>query len=203
MILINEATIKGYAIAKEGDSVNLEQPNSKTRRGRVGKQEANTLTTSCNQGVVVLGNYIPSNHNASRIVDDNGIAPTVMENNGTVTAVCIGGFGNKCNKDKQYHMQNRVYDNKIATANTSSFQSYYYHNLCIRKLTPNECYKLMGVPNRINCKTKVSSSQQYKQAGNSIVTTVLMAIFGKLLDIDWKVKINKLTKELVEKGNYD
>lgn len=203
MILINEATIKGYAIAKEGDSVNLEQPNSKTRRGRVGKQEANTLTTSCNQGVVVLGNYMPSNHNASRIVDDNGIAPTVMENHGTVTAVCIGGFGNKCNKDKQYHMQNRVYDNKIATANTSSFQPYYYHNLCIRKLTPNECYKLMGVPSRINCKTKVSSSQQYKQAGNSIVTTVLMAIFGELLEIDWKLKINKLTKELVEKGNYD
>lgn len=149
------------------------------------------------------GNYMPSNHNASRIVDDNGIAPTVMENHGTVTAVCIGGFGNKCNKDKQYHMQNRVYDNKIATANTSSFQPYYYHNLRIRKLTPNECYKLMGVPSRINCRTKVSSSQQYKQAGNSIVTTVLMAIFGELLGIDWKVKINKLTKELVEKGNYD
>lgn len=35
-----------------GDSINLEQPNSKTRRGRVGHQIANTLTTSCNQGVV-------------------------------------------------------------------------------------------------------------------------------------------------------
>lgn len=52
-ILIPEATAKGYAEATEGDSVNLEQPNSKTRRGRVGKQMANTLTTSCNQGVVV------------------------------------------------------------------------------------------------------------------------------------------------------
>lgn len=30
----------------------MEQPNSKTRRGRVGKQIANTLTCSCNQGVV-------------------------------------------------------------------------------------------------------------------------------------------------------
>lgn len=27
--------------------------------------------------------------------------------------------------------------------------------------------------------------------------------FGELLGIDWKIKINGLTKELVEKGNYD
>lgn len=35
-ILVREATKKGYAEAYEGDSVNFEQPNSKTRRGRVG-----------------------------------------------------------------------------------------------------------------------------------------------------------------------
>lgn len=35
-----------------------------------------------------IGNYSPSNHNASSIVDTNGIAPTVMENHGTVTAIC-------------------------------------------------------------------------------------------------------------------
>lgn len=52
-ILVREATKTGYAEAYEGDSINLEQPNSKTRRGRVGKQVAQTLTTSCNQAVVV------------------------------------------------------------------------------------------------------------------------------------------------------
>src|SRR5699024_10777491 len=40
---IREATKKGYAIAEEGDSVNVQFPDSKTRRGRVGKQIANTL----------------------------------------------------------------------------------------------------------------------------------------------------------------
>ena len=49
---IKEATKKCYKEAYDGDSVNLEQPNSKTRRGRVGNQVAQTLTTSCNQGVV-------------------------------------------------------------------------------------------------------------------------------------------------------
>ena len=52
-IEVREATKKGYAEAYPGDSVNLEQPNSKTRRGRVGKEVAQTLTTSCNQAVVV------------------------------------------------------------------------------------------------------------------------------------------------------
>lgn len=51
-VLIREATKKGYAEATIGDSINLEQPNSKTRRGRVGKGVANTLTCSCNQGVI-------------------------------------------------------------------------------------------------------------------------------------------------------
>lgn len=52
-IIVREATKKGYAEAVEGDSINLEQPNSKTRRGRVGKQVAQTLTTSPQMGVVV------------------------------------------------------------------------------------------------------------------------------------------------------
>ena len=54
-IYIKEATKKGYAEATEGDSINLEHPNSKTRRGRVGHQQANTLTTSCNQATVTQG----------------------------------------------------------------------------------------------------------------------------------------------------
>lgn len=49
---IAEATAKGYAEAYEGDSVNFAVPNSKTRRGPVGKQVANTLDTGCQQGVV-------------------------------------------------------------------------------------------------------------------------------------------------------
>ena len=46
---ISEATKKGYAIAKEGDSINLSVPNSKTRRGRVGKGVAQTLDTGMQQ----------------------------------------------------------------------------------------------------------------------------------------------------------
>lgn len=52
-INVKEATKQGYDVAHEGDSINLSIPDSKTRRGRVGKQLANTLDTSCNQGIFV------------------------------------------------------------------------------------------------------------------------------------------------------
>lgn len=52
VLKITEETSQGYAEAQIGDSVNLSHPNSKTRRGRVGKQIANTLLTGESQGVV-------------------------------------------------------------------------------------------------------------------------------------------------------
>src|SRR5699024_5525698 len=58
-IAIREATKKGYKVAKERDSVNLQYPGSETRRGRVEKSVANTLEANgINQGVVVKGNLI-------------------------------------------------------------------------------------------------------------------------------------------------
>lgn len=53
-IKVKEATKQGYQECRVGvDSVNLAVPGSKTRRGRVGRDVANTLDTSCNQGIFV------------------------------------------------------------------------------------------------------------------------------------------------------
>ena len=53
----------------------------------------------------------------------------------------------------------------------------------IRKLTPTECYKLMGFTAE-DCKkvseSGISNAQLYKQAGNSIVVNVLEVIFTSL-----------------------
>lgn len=51
-VLVKEATKEGYAIAEIGDSINLSNPSSKTRRGRVGKGITQTLDTSCNQATI-------------------------------------------------------------------------------------------------------------------------------------------------------
>lgn len=117
---VKESTKKGYAEIYEGDSVNLEQPNSKTRRGRVGKGCVQTLTTSCNQAAV--------------------------------------------------------------EPEAKSFR--------VRKLTPKECYRLMGFTDKQFDRSQAfsSDSQLYKQAGNSIVVDVLYYIFGKLFEVDTETR---------------
>ena len=71
--------------------------------------------------------------------------------------------------------------------------------LRIRKLTEGECYRLMGFQEKDTkaCK-KVgqSAANIYHQAGDSIVTTVLVGIFGELLGIDYEKVISKYTENL-------
>lgn len=56
-------------------------------------------------------------------------------------------------------------------------------NLRIRKLTPKECFRLMGVKDSdyINCAKNQSEASLYHLAGDSIVVNVLMAIFSQML----------------------
>ena len=59
------------------------------------------------------------------------------------------------------------------------------HEFRIRKLTPLECWRLMGFDDDDFYKAQnvgISNSQLYKQAGNSIVVNVLRAIFRELLN---------------------
>ena len=85
-VVIPENTKKGYAIANEGDGVYINRPEQK--RGTVQKGIIQTLKTSVDDiGVIVKGYYMPSKHNASRIVSVEGVAPIVMENHGTITAI--------------------------------------------------------------------------------------------------------------------
>ena len=91
LIMVAEATKKGYDIASEGDSINLSNPNSETRRGRVGKQIANTLETSCNQAVVL------------------GVENPSLNKDGTVTAIDANyfkGHGTRGNKHRALGITN-------------------------------------------------------------------------------------------------
>ena len=143
-VIVPEATKKGYAEAEVGDSINLEQPNSKTRRGRVGKQVAQTLTTSCNQAII-----------EPKIIDDTQGFDGVREYKDYSPTLRAARSGLKVNQDFR-----------------------------IRKLTPKECFRLQGFKDEDFEKAeKVNSNTQlYKQAGNSIVKQVLMAIFKQMID---------------------
>lgn len=95
----------------------------------------------------------------------------------------LGGLGNKCNNDSQYHTQNRIYDDKMAVAVNTGFNPYYYNNLRIRKLTPLECFRLMAFSDEDYYKMKqyLSDSKLYHCMGDSIVVKVLEYIFGALI----------------------
>lgn len=111
-IKIKTANIKGYDEASDGDAIDLQYPESKTRRGRVGHGVSKTLMTSDQMAVV------------------NGYR--------------------------------------------------------IRKLTPLECWRLMGFDDADYAKAAQvnSNTQLYKQAGNSIVVNVLEGILKNLLKRD-------------------
>lgn len=118
---------------------------------------------------------------------DNLVAEPV---NADIKPTLVGGIGEK-NFGGQYRQGNRVYDaGSIAVAlmsnpvgNAGGNSSLYQHNYRIRKLTPKECWRLMGFDDADFEKAEqvCSNTQLYKQAGNSIVVNVLEAIFGNLL----------------------
>lgn len=68
----------------------------------------------------------------------------------------------------------------------------------VRKLTERECFRLMGVNDEQykRVEKNQSKSSLYHLAGDSIVTTCLMAIFGEMLEVDYKKKINELSESL-------
>ena len=59
----------------------------------------------------------------------------------------------------------------------------------IRKLTPRECFRLMDVDEENIDKIQnagISSTQQYKMAGNSIVVSCLVEIFRQMFRAQWQ-----------------
>lgn len=81
----------------------------------------------------------------------------------------------------------RVYDIKgisptLDTMQGGNRQSKILENYSIRKLTPLECWRLMGISDENFYKAQAvnSNSQLYKQAGNGIVVGVLEALFLEL-----------------------
>ncbi|MEG2907647.1 MAG: DNA (cytosine-5-)-methyltransferase [Erysipelotrichaceae bacterium] len=176
-VIIPEATTKGYAIAYDGDSVSLEQPKSKTRRGRVGEKIANTLTTSCNQGVV-LANYWNTSEAFTRPPLEE-LSKTLKCDDSMSVAIPV------LTPDRIYKRQNGgrfKNDGEEMFTLTTQDRHGVFNGLRIRKLTPLECWRLMGIDDIDFYKAQevCSNAQLYKQAGNGIVVNVFAAILGKL-----------------------
>src|SRR5699024_1421232 len=97
-VLIREATKKGYTVAEPGDSVNISFPDSETRRGRVGKQTANTLLTGEEQGVV-LGVVVRKVHSLEDL-EERFMNESDYLKKGEIKQIIFDEFGvdRKCNR---------------------------------------------------------------------------------------------------------
>lgn len=190
-ILIKNATKTGYLIDNEGDGIDTAYPFSKTRRGRVQKNMAHTITTDDSKAVVIGTIYTNVSKRFQRGVYKN-LSRTVKANNHDLSVVIATSRG-RDPKNPSYrkvgnnNFEQRLEINKNGTSNTiTTVQKDNYAvelpEYRIRKLTPKECWRLMGCSDEDFDKAEQvnSNSQLYKQAGNAIVVDVLEAIFNQL-----------------------
>lgn len=157
-ILIKNATKIGYTEATDGDGIDLNYPNSNTRRGRIQKGVSHTLKTDSTVGVVEL-------EKISKTDDLDNVLGGIYTNDSP-----------KFNRGIKDGLSRTIKANShdAAVAFTNPFR--------IRKLTPLECWRLMAFSDDDFYKAQAihSNSTLYKQAGNSIVVTCLEGIFSQL-----------------------
>lgn len=132
--------------------------------------------------IVYTGNWDNPEH--GRIYSANGVssALSTMQGGGLEPKILQKGIGNNPNKFEFNGFHNV---SPALMASDSKNIKCYSDGYRIRKLTPRECWRLMGVKDeQFNKLHDISNSQLYKLAGNSIVVDVLMGIFKNLLISD-------------------
>lgn len=177
-VIIKQATKQGYIECKLGGVADLSFPDSKTRRGRVQENGDVSPTLTASEGGICRiedARYIDNinesqsfaKNKTKELYDELGYLPEMW---------------NPYNKS--------VIDNLAPTltaccdrAGSSSTVLMKQNDYRIRKLTPRECWRLMGFSDEDFHKAEQvnSNSQLYKQAGNSIVVDVLEAIFKQMM----------------------
>ena len=158
---------------------------------------------------------ISGNDSIRRVYSTKALSPSVVTNGGgnhEIKVALCGGVGEKNSaQGTRWHEQDRIYDS-IGLATAIPAESAFHPNyktegdtmmkkLRIRKLTEGECYRLMGFEEKDTeaCRAVGQSKANiYHQAGDSIVTTVLVGIFGELLDMDYQKAIFQYADRLHE-----
>ena len=130
-------------------------------------------------------------HQSNTVYDEKSLCPniTTIDGGGTqqikIATDVINKVGQISNDGSQYGTV--IADNGLSPNLVAG--THGYANSCIatqyriRKLTPRECWRLMDFSDEDFEKAAEvnSNTQLYKQAGNSIVKNVLIAIFGQMI----------------------
>lgn len=177
-VAIRQATKQGYIECEVGGVADLSYPDSKTRRGRV-QDNGNTCPTitATETGICRIENSLENTTNKLTHAEwkQKMYEKFIEDANGEISGVITNqsqSFG--------YRPPMKGYSKTLrANANDTGIVD----GIRIRKLTPKECFRLMGFSDEdfdAAQKAGVSNSQLYKQAGNSIVVDVLYYIYVEL-----------------------
>ena len=136
---------------------------------------------------------IKGNDSIKRVYDENVLSPTLttMEGGNRQPKILVNDIKTMYNPyhDKVISDVAPTQTANCGNSNCSATVLIQYNDYRIRKLTPRECYRLMGFSDEDFDKVKsvgMSDTQCYKQAGNSIVVNCLMAIFTNMFkDTDY------------------
>ena len=151
-----------------------------------------------------------------RVYSTNGLCPTLYcfgggntETKIMMKTICLNSKVN----GKQPSLNDRVYSRgglSMAITTTRFFMGNVLEGenmkLRIRKLTEGECMRLMGFEEKDTeaCRKEgLSKANIYHQSGDSICVTVLVAIFGELLNNDHIKAIEEYTNGLHKEVEND
>lgn len=141
-----------------------------------------------------LGNVFPTktrdNPNQGRVYDENGLSPALNCMGGGNREPCVVEPINACADRTAPALTAHLHKETVndCTKLDRHSPALGVKEVCsdavrIRKLTPKECWRLMDFTDEefeAAQNTGVSKTQLYKQAGNSIVVSVLAAIFKNM-----------------------
>lgn len=195
-VLVRTNNSKGYDVAEPGDYINIERPTSTTRRGRVGHDVSQCLDTKENHCVVtsdaMRGRYNEDGQVEQNIeVSDREYANAITTVQKDSMVVVYDDFNSKIRSDQSCIGTLTTNIGSSTPRNGSKIIECNESSLRIRKLTPKECFRLMGFDDAdYEQAAKVNSNTQlYKQAGNSIVVDVLEELFCMMFDEDGELYI--------------
>ncbi len=184
---IKSLTKSGYQIAEPGDSIDLAYPNLNTRRGRVGKQIAHTITPNITQGVYFIDmNPDPKITEIARCItarQDAGISKRKGEHSGVIEiAKEIGPRAVISPERETVRQQGRRIKGPnepmfaLTTQDRHGVLDYDPECDIIRKLMPIECWRLQGFTDEQFYKAQavgLSDARLYKMAGNAVSVPVI------------------------------
>ena len=156
-VLIRQATTDGVIPVKVGGVADFSYPNLKTRRGRVQDNGDTCPTLSCETNICRIEKIPNEINKVGQISSDGSEYGTVVHEDGISVTLVAGTHG---------------------YANTCIVSQYR-----VRKLTPEECFVLMGldVDDCTKCREiGLVNTDLYKIAGNGLVTNCISLIIEHL-----------------------